>query len=259
MTEVNNYYFCCIMPRRKRQIVEGITLDLTDPLMIELDIVGLLTKIGPDKGEHVPKLEVTIEPVNDEEIVNKIRPKRHCDTCRKPIFTSVKLWRGAKLCMNCHAIAAKDISPELSAYIKEVYRSGCVFCGVKHGRFHLDHINMFTKVDSVCHMLDRGEPAENIIAEVAKCQLLCINCHTLVTSFEAKRGFLKKKRGLNRKIAAGVDVTELRQQLYDEYEAIMVKVYPLLREKVLRTLCEDTIQHEIGDSDTTSTESGDDE
>jgi hypothetical protein len=254
MTVMNNYYFCCIMRRRKRQVVEGITLDLTDPLMIELDIVALLTKIGPGNGQQPPKAEKTITLINDEEIVNKILPKKHCDTCRKPIFTSVKIWRGAKLCMNCHAIAAKDISPELSDYIKGVYSSGCVFCDVKHGRFHLDHINMFTKVDSVCHMLDRGETVENIISEVAKCQLLCINCHTLVTSFEAKRGFLKKKRGLNRKIAAGVDVTELRQQLYDEYEAVMVKVYPLLREKVTRIHDEDTIQHEIGESD----ESGDD-
>lgn len=237
------------MPRRKRHVVEGITLDLTAFECGDVDIVALLTKIGSENGQQPPKIGKT---QTDEEIVYKIRPKGHCDTCKKPIYTLVKIWRGAKLCMNCHAIAAKDISPELAAYIKEVYSRGCVFCKVKHGRFHLDHINMFTKVDAVYHMLDRGETAENIIAEVAKCQLLCINCHALVTTFEAKRGFLNKKRVLNRKIAADVDVTELRQQLYDEYEAVMVKVYPLLCEKIRHD--EDTIQHELGGSATSSLE-----
>jgi hypothetical protein len=238
------------MPRRKRQAVEGITLDLTSVEDGDVDITALIVEVEK-KAEVKPHVKKT---VTDEELLNRIRCKCYCDECKKPIFTPVRPWRGAKLCYNCHATTEKDISPELTAYIKDIYSRGCVFCGIKQGKFHLDHINMFTKVNSVGSMMDMGESAEVIIAEVAKCQLLCVNCHALVTAFERKRDFLKKKASLNRKIASGADVTELRRQLYDEYEAVMTKMYPLIREKATNKCDENTIQH-VEESDSESSDS----
>jgi hypothetical protein len=235
--------------------VEGITLDLRSLECGDVDITSLIVEVEK-KAELKPRVKKTVQKKTDEEILNGICCRCYCDECKKPIFTPVRPWRGAKLCFNCHATVKKDISPELTAYIKDVYSRGCVFCGIKHGNFHLDHINMFTKINSVGSMMDMGESAEVIIAEVAKCQLLCVNCHALVTAFEGKRGFLKKKRGLNRKIASGADVTEIRQHLYHEYEVVMMKMYPLIREKATKKCDEDTIQYmEESESESESSES----
>ena len=91
---------------------------------------------------------------------------------------------------------------------------------------------MFSKVNSVMDMVNAGEPEEAIKAEIAKCQLLCVDCHMVVTRFELRRGFMHKKTKLNRVIAAGEDATDLCKELYDEYDVVMTKMYPLIRAKV---------------------------
>jgi hypothetical protein len=226
------------MPRKKRAAVVGITLDLTSLEYDDIDITEILSKIG----EYSPPIMEEVSPKKggmqraDDEILNSISHCSVCPLCCRGIFSAGRLWRGERLCENCHTISQKDISSELVEYIREIYSKGCTFCDNKCGRFHLDHINMFTKISSVGEMMDRGDPAEDIIAEVAKCQLLCINCHSLVTRFESKRGFLIKKKQLNKKILAGEDVTEIRKKLYDEYEDVMRVMYPLIREKCLRKI-----------------------
>jgi hypothetical protein len=233
-----HYLFLVKMPRKKRAAVVGITLDLTSLEYDDIDITEILSKIGDYSPPIVEEVSPTIETKErtDDEILNAISYCSVCPMCCRGIFSAGRMWRGKRLCENCHAISQKDIAPELTAYIKDIYSKGCTFCDNKCGRFHLDHINMFTKISSVGEMMDRGDPAEDIIAEVAKCQLLCINCHSLVTRFESKRGFLIKKRQLNKKMLAGEDVTEMKKKLYDEYEDVMRVMYPLIREKCLRTL-----------------------
>ena len=219
------------MPRKKNHIVEGITLDLTD-LMSDTDIVAILAKISEHKDPEPPVSKIKKELIkSDEEILNSIESYWSCSVCKRGMFYVGKIWKCKRVCENCHAISQNDIPQELSSYIKEIYGSGCTFCNDKHGRFHLDHINMFSKVSSVGEMMDRGDSADDIIVEISKCQLLCINCHTLVTRFEAKRGFIKQKKLLNKKISAGDDVSEIRKNMFDEYEALMTKIYPLIREK----------------------------
>jgi hypothetical protein len=228
------------MPRKKRTVV-GITLDLTSLEYDDIDITGLLCKIGEYSPLIVEEASPIIEkkvriPMTDNEILNEISSCSVCPMCCRGIFSAGRMWRGKRLCENCHASSQKDISPELVEYIREIYSRGCTFCDNKRGRFHLDHINMFTKISSVGEMMDRGDSAEDIIAEVTKCQLLCINCHSLVTRFELKRGFVLKKKQLNKKILAGEDVTEIRTKLYDEYEDVMRVIYPLIREKCVRKI-----------------------
>lgn len=229
----------------------GITLDLTNMEVGDIDITALLATLEENTEPSPPKVDETspsterrkrIQKTNDE-ILNDICYSSVCPMCYRGIFSAGKMWRGKKLCENCHAISQKEIPPELSAYIKDIYSRGCTFCDNKCGRFHLDHINMFTKISSVGEMMDRGDPAEDIIAEVAKCQLLCLNCHSLVTRFETKRGFMIKKKQLNKKISAGEDVTELRKKLFDEYEEVMTAMYPLIREKCLRKIDDSVIEH----------------
>lgn len=219
------------MSRRKRVVPEGIVLDLTNISESDIDIDALIAEMERNVDPEPP----IVQEKTDEELLDEISDKRRCYTCRRSIFSDPKVWKHHKLCVNCHSVAkTKDVSHELSNYIKSVYKRGCSFCTTMEGRFHLDHINMFSKVKSVCDLMDEGAPAEEIIAEVDKCQLLCVNCHGLVTKYEYARGFMKEKRTLNKKIARGEDVTELRERLYANYDAVMRKMYPLIREKAVR-------------------------
>jgi hypothetical protein len=217
------------MPRKKR-VVEGAVLDLTGIEGEAVDIEALLAAVEEKKEVKPPPPKRT--PKTDEDILAAIYAGDHCSMCRRSIFTAIKFWKGKKMCINCHTQCRKTQIPhELTEYVRGVYKKGCSFCDTKVGRFHLDHVNMFNKVNSVYTMMMNGDSSSNIIAEIDKCQLLCINCHGLVTKFESKRGFISKKKELNKKIARGDDISELRGRLYEEYEGIMTKMYPLIREK----------------------------
>lgn len=215
---------------RKKRVVEGFIMNLDDFMSSDVTIDTLLAEM---EKKVTPVAKPRKKKKSDEEILAAIRSKYHCDTCKRYIYASyVRSWQGRYVCEKCYTDINKDISTEIIDYIKEIYSRGCVFCDVKGGRFHFDHINMFTKVNSVMAMVNAGEPVEGIKAEIGKCQLLCVDCHMVVTRFELRRGFIRDKSRLTRKSNAGEDVTELRQKLYEEYEAVMTKMYPLIREKV---------------------------
>jgi len=64
---------------------------------------------------------------------------------------------------------------QLLAYMQE---QGCKDCGIKDPLvLEFDHINPETKVESVCKLLQTGRKMEVILAEVAKCEVRCCNCH----------------------------------------------------------------------------------
>jgi hypothetical protein len=239
-------YLFWYMGRKKRVVeVEGAILDLTgletdDTLDIDALIAAVEVHTDNAPNQTTPKVTKT-----DEDLLNDIYEGHHCTVCMRSIFSDVKIWKGQKICANCHKpCRKKEYPPEVTEYVKSVYRRGCSFCDIRVGIFHLDHINMFSKVDSVYGLMEAGAPADDIIAEINKCQLLCVNCHGLVTKFETKRGFISDKRRLNKKIAAGEDVTELRKKLSDIYERVMTKMYPLIREKAIRIWGEPVVVEE---------------
>lgn len=214
------------MPRKKP--IEGLIVDLYDLVNEDIDIEALILAATEKKEKEEPSAILA----TDEDIFYSILSYRKCGNCERDLYRKSHVWRGRQLCSSCHTEAKRGITADLSACIAEAYGRGCTFCNVRVGRFHLDHINMFSKEKSVCDMLDDGDPEEDIIREIAKCQLLCIDCHSLVTVFEHRRGFIKKKKHLNKKITAGEDVTEFRATLYAEYEKVMTKIYPLIRARV---------------------------
>lgn len=221
------------MPRRKKPI-EGLVMELDDLVNGTVDVDALIAAAEEKECDAKKKLCSIIEKESetDEEILIGIPSFSHCDECKRELYMKSPLWRGRILCHSCHRTAKQSLSADLSACIEEAYNRGCAFCDVKSGRFHLDHVNMFSKEKSVCEMIDEGDSEEDIKNEIAKCQLLCVDCHILVTKYEHRRGFMKEKKYLNRQIAAGKDVTELRRTLYEKYDAVMGKIYPLIRARV---------------------------
>ncbi len=65
---------------------------------------------------------------------------------------------------------------QVSAYKKEV---GCMACGYKDNPdiLHFHHRDPNTKINNISRLVGKNHSMENIKAEIAKCDLLCISCH----------------------------------------------------------------------------------
>lgn len=59
----------------------------------------------------------------------------------------------------------------------------CTDCGGRfpHPAMEWDHIDADTKVGNISKMLRRRVRLETILAEIAKCDLVCANCHRIRT------------------------------------------------------------------------------
>lgn len=78
---------------------------------------------------------------------------------------------------------------------------------------------MFDKTNNICKMVEAGLTIQEIKEEVDKCQVVCLNCHQIITDFEVKMGFTRIKTQLTRKTNCGEDITnetELYEVLYKE-------------------------------------------
>jgi hypothetical protein len=120
------------------------------------------------------------------------------------------------------------IKHDFPEWLIELYKNPCTFCGIKAENMHFDHINMFEKTDCVSALAYNGCSTEEIMAEIAKCQLLCVPCHQKVTNKENKLGFIRTKRILNKSIRRGDDVEASRIELKEKYSASMAGFYAAL-------------------------------
>ena len=153
-----------------------------------------------------------------------------CDDCRCVRYYPLLDWQGRKLCQDCINALRAEISDIIHKYVTEKGYTACKFCGKYRDSvsgFHYDHLNMFDKRESVGTMIRRGDDVEAIKAEIDKCQLLCISCHSIITEIEKQFGFIRKKTRLTKK---GGDC----RKLYDEYEAFMKECYEFVAETVRR-------------------------
>ncbi len=59
----------------------------------------------------------------------------------------------------------------------------CADCNITWPPYvnHWDHLPTFEKVDTVSNMMKAGRSRELILIEIAKCELVCGNCHSIRT------------------------------------------------------------------------------
>lgn len=137
-----------------------------------------------------------------------------CGCSIKYLYT----WKGSAVCGPCYITAYENLSDDINEYIRSRGLTKCSFCEKERRRiygFHLDHLNMFDKNDSVIRMISRGDALDSIKAEIDKCQMLCIDCHMLVTGAEMDCKFTRAK-------CKKVDEREL-------YDAVMPAIYEKIR------------------------------
>lgn len=78
----------------------------------------------------------------------------------------------------------------LAAWLVELKRElRCRHCGIDHpGCLVFHHVDPALKEIAVADALRRGFAKKRILAEMAKCMVLCANCHIKLHAREAARG-----------------------------------------------------------------------
>ncbi len=201
---------------RRRKKVEGLILDLTrivegvpftfEELIVEGPVVEKVVRKRQEKKEK-PVIE---------------RVERICSSCDTVRLVKIDDCGTCFMCRRLH-----DIKAEVAHYLRDAYKGPCSLCGGHYTMYHYDHKNMFDKKASVLDLVH--EPLEVIKAEIAKCHLVCIPCHSKITAAEARLGYTKKKIRLNKSMREGVDVTCEIAALAVQYAQDFDAVYDGLR------------------------------
>lgn len=67
----------------------------------------------------------------------------------------------------------------MNALINKHKDKPCVDCGIKYPSYVMDfdHIDATTKVTNICNLKRHRVAFVKIEAEIAKCEVVCANCH----------------------------------------------------------------------------------
>lgn len=87
-------------------------------------------------------------------------------------------------CRLCTAeLNAMKVAPRLAHSDAVKMTTGCTDCGIKSDHpeiYDFDHIDADTKSGAVSTFLTKGT-YEDFLAEIAKCEVVCANCHRIRT------------------------------------------------------------------------------
>jgi hypothetical protein len=117
---------------------------------------------------------------------------KHCNICDQTLplgmfYRNCRMPDGyLKQCKQCHGdryrVARAQRAKQSRLYIQQIKLDrGCADCGFNShpAALDFDHLPEFVKVYRVCTMADMSR--ELIDAEIAKCEVVCANCHRIRT------------------------------------------------------------------------------
>lgn len=173
---------------------------------IERVLKGLYTKW--ERYEDMTRFELKPDVVN-------------CFECDR-IHSVSKVWKGEKICYECYNIEDKqEYINKLWSELEKISSNYCRICEGEYEKkdMHFDHINVFDKNDSICAMVWEGGELEEIVKEGSRCQMLCKDCHNMVTNLERKYGLLNLKKYSDKEL-----YPEYREKTKDIQERIIQSV-----------------------------------
>jgi hypothetical protein len=172
---------------------------------------------------EIPPIELINRPA-DIELYLKNLVREKCTQCKTFVSEQPRYWKNQILCDLCW-ISYSAQRQLLWQQIKSHTLTKCVICGRIQShpeeRFHYDHRNMFEKSDSICAMVGYGCELDIILAEIAKCQILCLVCHHYKTMLENRMGFVRLKQNLNRRF----NQQEISSQSYQLEIEMYAEIY----------------------------------
>jgi|LauGreDrversion4_2_1035121.scaffolds.fasta_scaffold118890_2 hypothetical protein len=185
---------------------------------------------------EIPRTEWFKRPM--DKLLSEL-PFISCQACHKKICTiqtnTARRWKDQTICDTCFSHTFEE-REELWKQIAQYCPMKCVLCHAvkqhKDERFHLDHLNMFDKSNSVCTMVYEGLTIEEIRKEIDKCQVLCISCHHIVTAIERKTGFIRYKKEYTSEFLKQEENTKINDVLKQQYSEIIIPIYDKLRQKM---------------------------
>lgn len=197
--------------------------DYCNELSILLEITPNLCK---SLYNEIPLNELLNRPIDISHYLTT-KVSKPCHQCNKTMLciqtNTHRLWKGLDLCDTCWC-SYEDERTFIWEQIRSYKKMQCEICSTIQTtteRFHYDHLNMFNKGNSLCSMVNDGEPIEHIYSEIDKCHILCLPCHHLVTDIEHKCGFTRIKQNLTRTF----NQSEITQEEYDEQTLYYQKIY----------------------------------
>ena len=174
---------------------------------------------------ETPAVKADIDDVPLLDISGMIeRFRKSCVACGNMYYSAYNRDSHAILCTACYRMKIASLTECVTEYLKEQGKLGCKFCGVARATisgFHLDHINMFNKKESVGEMVYALRHIDDIKAEIDKCQMLCAACHSVITEMEKRLGFTAYK---TRKKVITPEISMKYDVLMGEIYAIMQKM-----------------------------------
>ncbi len=101
-----------------------------------------------------------------------------------------------KWCRYCHRAYYEDRRADRQAYCDRVkMRRGCADCGIRSDHpeiYDFDHMPGAAKTKPVSAFLTSGT-FDDLVAEVAKCEVVCANCHRIRTRARGHNAFGKDR------------------------------------------------------------------
>lgn len=172
--------------------------------------------------------------ISDQEKLQKVlnEYKFTCNKCQRVLIDPIPYkWQDKLECFDCNITHYPEILTlfkEVDLYLLEQKKIHCVCCQTPRtdgnkGNFHLDHINIFDKNNSVCSMVRNGQELNQIKKEIDKCQVLCKPCHHIVTKLEQLLGYSQLKMKITK---------ELIECNINEYQTLYQNQFKYLYEKI---------------------------
>jgi hypothetical protein len=132
-----------------------------DPLYMSFDHVGPKSRALAHMAHNTASIETMLEEIKNTEVV--------CVLCHR---TRLRNRRGGET--RYYKYGRRN--QELVESLKNV---PCAICGemYKHWQMDFDHIERSSKVKPVSVMAMAGYAMKTLLAEIAKCQVICVLCH----------------------------------------------------------------------------------
>lgn len=108
-----------------------------------------------------------------------------CNKCGKN-EDEIEFEKHRRVCKECRTKQKLErIEESRMRYYEVLKDSKCSFCP-EDNPLVLQFHHRGDKSDGISEMINKGVSWKKIEKEMSKCQLLCANCHSIVTVFEAK-------------------------------------------------------------------------
>lgn len=198
--------------------------------------------IEPEK-----RVELCIKYSNMESITNLVKSLEHtCSECSTIFYNKPSIWKNNEVCDSCYKkykSVTDKMWQEIREYCVEHSKNKCNICSIDinmssddYDRFHFDHINMFDKDNTIFTMVREGYNILDIYKEIDKCQVVCISCHSVITTLERAYGCSQLKTHFTKTYKNDSDIHASKVSEYKNIsESIMSKIYNITKKLIIKS------------------------